>query len=201
MGNYGYARVSTTNQDLKAQKQSLIDAGINSKDIYSDKFTGTTTNRPQFNKLMTVLKAGDTLTVTKLDRLARNTKEALAVIEELLERDININVLNLGKIENTTVGRLIYTILLGVAEMERDMIVERTQEGKAFAKKNNPNFKEGRPKRELSSRYLKALELMQTNSIAQTAEITNISTATLKRIRKQYRDEVEAGTRADEFNL
>lgn len=201
MTNYGYARVSTTSQDLKVQKQVLIDAGIKTNNIYSDKWSGTTTDRPQFNKLMNELKDGDTLTITKLDRLARNTKEALSVIEDLLERNINITVLNLGRIENTTIGRLIYTILLGVAEMERNMIIERTQEGKFYAKKNNPNFKEGRPKRELSDRYLRAIEIMQTNSIAETSLITGISTATLSRIRKQYKDEVSSGKRKAEFNI
>lgn len=201
MNNYGYARVSTTSQDLKAQKQALIDAGVTTDSIYSDRWTGTTIDRPQFNALLEVLSDGDTLTITKIDRLARNTKEALSVIEDLLKRNINITVLNLGKIENTTIGRLIYTVLLGVAEMERDMIVERTQEGKAYAKRNNPNFKEGRPKRKLSDRYLKAIELMQNKSIADTAKITNISTATLKRIRKQYKDEVESGARKSEFNI
>ena len=201
MENYGYARVSTTAQDLKVQKQSIIDAGINEKNIYSDKWTGTTTDRPNFNNLMNKLNSGDTITITKLDRLARNTREALLIIEELLERDININVINMGKIENTTIGRLIYTVLLSVAEMERDMIIERTQEGKAYAKKNNPNFKEGRPKRQLSDRYLKAIEIMQTNSIAETSLITGISTATLKRIRKQYKEEVADGKRKNIYNI
>lgn len=198
---YGYARVSTIAQDLSTQKELLVNAGVAKTNIYSEKFTGTTIDRPQFKELLNKLKAGDTLTITKLDRLARNTREALSIIEQLLERDININVLNVGQIENTTVGKLIYTILLAVADMERDMIVERTQEGKAYAKKHNPNFKEGRPKRKLSDKYLKALELMQTNSISETALITSISTATLKRIRKQYKDEVASGERKNVYNI
>ena len=147
------------------------------------------------------LKSGDTLTITKLDRLARNTKEALSIIEQLLENDIAINVLNMGKIENTSIGKLIYTGLLRVAELERDMIVERTQEGKAYAKKHNPNFKEGRPRRKLNDRYLKAIEIMQTNSISETSTITGISVATLKRIRKQYKDEVARGERKAMYNI
>lgn len=201
MKTYGYARVSTVAQDLASQKELLIQAGVKKADIFAEKFTGTTTDRPQFKKLLEILEKGDTLTITKLDRLARNTKEALAIIEELLEKDITINVLNVGQIENTTVGRLIYTVLLAVADMERDMIVERTQEGKAYAKKHNPNYKEGRPRRELSDKYLKAIELMQTNSISETALITSISTATLKRIRKQYKEEVASGKRKSEFNI
>ena len=201
MTTYGYARVSTIAQDLASQKEQLLQAGVTKSNIYSEKFTGTTTDRPQFKKLLETLKSGDTLVITKLDRLARNTKEALSIIEKLLEKDININVLNVGQIENSAIGRLIYTVLLAVADMERDMILERTQEGKAYAKKNNPNFKEGRPKRKLSDKYLKALELMQTNSIAETSLITGISTATLKRIRKQYKDEVARGQRKDVYNI
>lgn len=198
---YGYARVSTIAQDLSTQKELLVNAGVAKTNIFSEKYTGTTTDRPQFKQLLDKLESGDTLTITKLDRLARNTKEALTIIETLLEQDITINVLNVGQIENTTVGRLIYTVLLAVADMERDMIIERTQEGKAYAKKHNPNFKEGRPKRQLSDKYLKAIELMQTNSIAETALITSISTATLKRIRKQYKDEVAEGLRVAKYNI
>ena len=107
----------------------------------------------------------------------------------------------MGKIENTSIGKLIYTVLLSVAELERDMILERTQEGKAYAKIHNPNFKKRRPKRKLSVRYLKAIDIMQTNSIAESATITGISVATLKRIRKQYKDEVSRGERKAEFQI
>lgn len=198
---YGYARVSTTAQDLSVQKEALINVGIEKSKIYSDKFTGIKTDRPEFNLLLEKLKPNDTLTITKLDRLARNTKEALSIIEKLLDNDVTINVLNIGKIENTSIGKLIYTILLSVAELERDMIIERTQEGKIYAKKNNPNYKEGRPKRKLSTRYLKAIELMQTNSISQTAIITGVSESTLKRIRKQYRYEVLNGIRKAKYDI
>ncbi|MBP2100467.1 DNA invertase Pin-like site-specific DNA recombinase [Enterococcus rivorum] len=102
------------------------------ENMYKEKFTGTKMNRPEFTKLLSVLKDNDIVVVTKLDRFARNTKEALEVIEPLLERNITIKVLNLGTIENTTIGRMIMRTILSVAEMERDMIVERTQEGNAF---------------------------------------------------------------------
>lgn len=184
---YGYARVSTTGQKLGDQREQLKASGV--EKIFAEKFTGTSTDRPKFNELLEVVKPGDTITVTKLDRLARNTREALAVIEDLLQRDININVLNLGTIENTSVGRMIYTILLSVAELERDMIVERTQAGKEYAKKHKPNYKEGRPKRKLTPQYLHALELLETHSYKETAVKTGISVATLARIKKQYQEE------------
>lgn len=139
------------------------------------------------------MEPGDTLTITKLDRLARNTREALHIIEGLMKRDIAINVLNLGQIENTSIGRLIYTILLSVAELERDMIVERTQEGKAYAKKHNPNFKEGRPKWRLTPQYIHAAELLLVDkkSYAEVEKMTNISKSTLQRIKRQYPEEKE----------
>lgn len=185
--NYGYARVSTTGQNLSEQKEQLAASGVDK--LYAEKFTGASTNRPQFQALLGIIEAGDTLTITKLDRLARNTREALGVIEELLNNNISINVLNIGKVENTSMGRLIYTILLSVAELERDMIIERTQEGKAYAKRNNPNFKEGRPRRKLTPRYLEAVRLLENHSYKETAARTGISTATLQRIKKQYKEE------------
>jgi len=186
---YGYARVSTQGQNLAEQKAKLKESGVDAKSIYAEKFTGTTTDRPQFNALMDVLKAGDTLTITKLDRLARNTREALDVIETLLNKDVAINVLNLGQIENTSIGRMIYTILLSVASLERDMIVERTQAGKAYAKKHKPNYKEGRPKRQLTPQYLHAIELLKTYTYKEVASKTGISESTLHRIKKQFEDE------------
>ena len=186
---YGYARVSTVGQDLTVQKKALKNSGVDAKSIYAEKYTGTTTDRPQFNALMAILKAGDTLTITKLDRLARNTREALDVIETLLDKDVTINVLNLGQIENTSIGRMIYTILLSVATLERDMIVERTQEGKAYAKKHKPNYREGRPKRKLTTHYLHAIELLKEHTYKEVASKTKSSESTLHRIKKQFDDE------------
>lgn len=188
---YGYARVSTTGQSLDDQIDKLIQSGVEPDNIYSEKMTGTKTDRPVFNKLLNLLEAGDTLVITKLDRLARNTREALGVIESLMEKDIAINVLNMGVIENTSIGKLIYTVLLSVAELERDMIVERTQSGKEYAKRTNPNYKEGRPKRVLTPKHLHALEVLETNSYSVTAEKTGLSVSTLQRIRRQREAELK----------
>ena len=100
---YGYARVSTTQQDLEAQIEGLEkeDCG----EIYSEKFTGTKTDRPIFNQLLQQLKEGDTLVVTKFDRLARNTVEGIEVIESLFDKGVRVHVLNVGLLENTTMGR------------------------------------------------------------------------------------------------
>ncbi len=119
--------------------------------IYFEKITGTKSNRPEFQKLLQEIQTGDTLVITKLDRFARSTQDALNTIKFLFEKGVKINVLNLGIIENTSTGRLIFTIFSAFADFERDLIVERTQEGKEIAKQR-PGFREGRPKNFHSSR-------------------------------------------------
>jgi DNA invertase Pin-like site-specific DNA recombinase len=140
---YGYARVSTTDQKLENQLEALKIAGTDK--IYQEKFTGTTTERPEFSKLLQQLNPDDTLIVTKLDHFARNTREALDIIQDLFNREIKVNILNMGLIDNTPTGQLIFTIFSAFAQFERDMIITRTQEGKAYAKRPDPHFREGRP--------------------------------------------------------
>src|SRR5699024_12136783 len=122
---YGYARVSTLHQDLQGQLQRLEQEGC--EKIYKDKFTGTKRDRPQFNELLEVLKEGDTLTVTKLDRFARSTADGISTIKDLFERGVKVHVLNMGLVEDTPTGRLILNVMLSFAEFERDMLVERTE--------------------------------------------------------------------------
>ncbi|MEK9199747.1 recombinase family protein [Ureibacillus sp. FSL E2-3493] len=179
---YGYARVSTMSQELESQLQALEAEGC--EVIYREHFTGTKTDRPKFNEVMDVLKAGDTLVVTKLDRLARNTKEGIEVIEALFERGVKVHVLNVGLLENTTMGRFFLTTLLAVAEMERNLIVERTQEGKAIAKQKD-DFREGRPPKYTKTQLDHAMKLKETHSFSQVADMTGISIATLKREAKK----------------
>lgn len=179
---YGYARVSTQAQDLESQIQALQNEGCS--EIISEKFTGTSTDRPQLNQLMNQLQKGDKLIVTKLDRLARNTKEGIELIEQLFNKDVKVHVLNVGLLENTNMGRFFLTTLLAVAEMERNMIVERTQEGKAIAKQN-PNYREGRKPTYTKARLDEAMKLKETHSFKQVEEKTGISMSTLKREAKK----------------
>ena len=179
----GYARVSTKTQakdgnSVEAQEEALRAAG--STLIYKDAFTGTTTERPEFDKLMVKIRPGDTLVVTKLDRIARSASEGSKMVQEMLNNDISVHVLNMGKMDNTPTGKLICQIMFAFAEFERDMIVERTQEGRAIARKN-PNFHEGRPKKYSKKQINHALELLETHSYSQVTELTGISKATLAR--------------------
>lgn len=180
---YGYARVSTLAQDLESQLQALSVEGATI--IYQEKFTGTKVDRPEFNKLLEQICEGDKLIVTKLDRLARNTKEGIEIIESLFEKNVKVHVLNVGLLENTTMGRFFLQTLLAVAEMERNLIIERTQEGKAIAKQRE-GFREGRPKKYTQYQLDEAMKLLDTMSFSQVEREmarrgTNISMSTLKR--------------------
>ena len=186
MAKYGYARVSTVAQDLESQIQSLESEGCTQ--IYKEKFTGTKADRPVFNEVMALLTDGDTLVVTKLDRLARNTKEGIDVVEALFERGVRVHVLNVGLLENTTMGRFFLTTLLAVAEMERNLIIERTQEGKAIAKQRE-DFREGRPKKFDKKHLDNAMLLLESNSYKEVEARTGISVATLAREKRKRKEQ------------
>ena len=183
---YGYSRVSTKSQakdgnSLEAQEAALKAAGA--QKIYSDAFTGTKSHRPELDKLLEVIQPGDTLIVTKLDRIARSASQGTELIEALLKKDIIVHILNIGIMDSTPTGKLIRNILFSFAEFERDMIVERTQEGKAIAKQN-PEFTEGRPKKYSRQQINHALDLLKNHSYRQVCQMTGISKSTLIRSKK-----------------
>ena len=184
---YGYGRVSTTGQardgnSLDVQETALKNAGA--QKIYSDTFTGTKNHRPELDKLMDLLQPGDTLIVSKLDRIARSASGGIELINSLLERDITVHVLNMGIMDNTPSGKLIRNVMLAFAEFERNMIVERTQEGKAIARKR-ADYREGRPKKYSRKQIEHALELLESHSYKQVEAMTGISKSTLIRAQKK----------------
>lgn len=170
---YGYARVSSKGQEmygnsLDDQERQLREAGCNV--VVHDSFTGTKMDRPAFSKLVAELKSGDRLVVTKLDRFARTTSGGIDMINELLNRGVSVHILNMGLIDNTPTGKLIVTILLAFAEFERNMIVERTQTGKAVAKANNPDWRVGRKEIEIDDKLFKELRKRQKKRELTVAE-------------------------------
>lgn len=185
---YGYARVSTKGQDrygngLDVQERALRENGA--ERLYCESFTGTRKHRPELDKLMVALKDGDTLVVTKLDRIARSARDGIEIIDDLLNRGVTINVLNMGKFDNTPTGRLIRTIFLAFAEFERDMIVQRTSEGKEVAR-SREGYREGRPEAALPE-FQKFLEKQKSGqmSVDECCEALGICRATwYNRVRK-----------------
>jgi len=146
MAKYGYGRVSSVGQQLDGnslpeQERQLREAGA--EEIVLECYTGTEVERPKFTPLLSKLKSGDTLYVTKLDRFAR-ASDAGKLIEELVNRGVTVNILNFGIANNTPTGKLMLNIIFAFAQYERDMIWERTQEGKMAARAKNPDYKEGR---------------------------------------------------------
>jgi DNA invertase Pin-like site-specific DNA recombinase len=131
----GYARVSTLDQDPQLQIDALVKAGVDLRDIFEDTMTGSTMKRPGFEAMMKDLEDGDVIYVWKLDRLGRSVREVLNTFHDLAQRNITIVVLTQpGMDTSTATGRLLVTIMAAVAEMERDLIKERTKAGLAASR-------------------------------------------------------------------
>ncbi len=187
---WGYARVSTSKQakfgnSLEEQIKLLKDAGA--EEIVTDDYTGTKIERPNFAKLIDTLTSGDKLIVTKLDRFARNAIDGSKVVRELVDRGVTVHILNMGIADNTPTGKLLVTIMLSFAEFERDMIVERTQAGKAIARANGQRV-DGRPKKFNDDKISLAMKLLdEGHSYKQVERETGISKSTLIRARRELK--------------
>ena len=139
---YGYARVSTDGQTLAAQDAALHAAGC--VKIFSEKASGAKTDRAELRKVVTRLGEGDVLMVTRLDRLARSTRDLLNTLDEITKRGAGFKSLADSWADTTTPhGRLMLTVLGGLAEFERELIKARTGEGRARAKAQGVHM--GRP--------------------------------------------------------
>ena len=181
---YGYARVSTVKQmrngnSIEDQVAKLKEHGA--QEIVTDSFTGTSMDRPNFTALLQRLQQGDTLIVTKLDRFARTAVEGGSIVKELHQRGVTINILNMGKADDTPMGNLMLHVMLAFAEFERDMIVERTQGGKDIARANGKRV-DGRPKKYKPEQIEHALKLLADgSSYTEVEKMTGISKSTLIR--------------------
>lgn len=184
---YGYARVSTAKQaregySLEDQSEKLRAAGA--AQVITDIYTGAKMDRPNLDKLLRQLVAGDTLIVCKLDRFARTAAEGATIIKGLMEKGVAVNVLNMGVADDTPMGHLLVNVLLAFAEFERDMIVERTQAGKAAARAQGVKV-DGRPNKFDAARIQHAMQLLDNgSSYTEVERATGISKSTLIRKRR-----------------
>ncbi len=187
---YGYARVSTRGQErdgngLDAQIAVLKQAGC--EKIYHDAYTGTKMDRPEFTKLIGMLKPGDRLVVAKLDRLARTVVGGADLIRKLMDEGVAIHVLNMGMLDNTPIGRMVANVMFAFAEFERDMIVERTNDGKRIAR-GHAGYKEGRKKKEVDENLFSELREKNKKGAASVTECCrelNISRGTWYNLLKE----------------
>lgn len=177
---YGYARVSTKGQARDGnslEHQTAVLKGAGAEKIFCDSFTGTKIDRPEFDKLKNSLVSGDKLIVTKLDRFARSAAQGSELIESLIQQGVTVHILNMGIMDNTPTGKLIRTIMLGFAEFERDMIVQRTQEGKEIARSKGLRV-DGRPEKVIPPDELQKFRKLQkdgTLTVNQCCEKLGIS--------------------------
>jgi DNA invertase Pin-like site-specific DNA recombinase len=186
---YGYARVSTTGQDLSAQVEALEAVGC--ERVFSDKESGTTDKRPALNRLRKALQPGDTVVVTKADRLFRSLRAMLDQFQAWDAEEITFECLDqptMSTTDRTASGKLVRSVMAAVAEFERDLILERTREGRERAKARGTRF--GGP-RKLSNKQIKhaAKLLDEGQSLREVADILKVDRQTVFRRVKAWRDE------------
>jgi DNA invertase Pin-like site-specific DNA recombinase len=176
---YGYARVSTDGQTLAAQDAALHAAGC--AKVYGEKQSGAKTDRPELAKLLRRLEPGDVLMVTRLDRLARSTRDLLNILHTLGERSIGFKSLADAWADTTTPhGRLLVTMLAGIAEFERELIKARTGEGRKRAQARGVRF--GRPPATAHQRQEALKRLAAGETQTDIARSYNVSHVTIGRL-------------------
>jgi DNA invertase Pin-like site-specific DNA recombinase len=180
MTTYGYARVSTNGQDLASQESELAAAGC--AKVFKEKVSGAKTDRAELAKLIRRLGPGDVVIVTRLDGLARSTRDLLNVLATVAERQAGFRSVKDAWADTTTPrGRLMLTVLGGLAEFERELILARTSDGRARAKARGVKF--GRPTALTAHQRTEALQRLACGDAqADVARTFNVSQATISRL-------------------
>lgn len=180
MKNYifGYARVSTEQQNLDRQIDALRKYGCDL--IYNEKMTGTKRNRPELSKLLDRITEGDTVVIESLSRLGRSTKDLIELTELFQAKGVRLISLKEQIDTSTSTGKLLFTLMSAIAQFERDTIADRTREGLRAARARGRTG--GRPKTNPDS-VRKALKLYHTGqySIKEIEEMTGVKKSTLYR--------------------
>lgn len=193
MASFGYARVSTGEQSLDRQNDELTAAGAEM--VYSEVGSGKKgAVRPQWDELLRSLRKGDTLMFTELSRLGRSTSQLSQLADDLSDRGISLRILNLGIDTGTPSGKLVYSIIAAVAEMERDLLIERTNSGLAASRARG---RKGGRKREFSPAAVRRAQDRYDQgelSVAEIARLAGVSRQTLYRYLVVTRDRDLAST-------
>lgn len=177
---YGYARVSADDQNLATQIDTLERDGIDK--LYQEKVTGTRTSSPALDDMLKVLRPGDTVKVARFFRLGRNTSHLISLIAQFEKDQIRFVALDLGVDTSTPAGRLVITIFAGLAQYQREELLEKTAHGRALAKAAGTHM--GRKKGPDPKQLAKVQHCLKAGmSVSQIVETTGISLATVKRYR------------------
>ena len=185
----GYARCSTTSQDLTAQRQQLAALGVSPDRVYLDKgLTGSSRARPGLDQALAAVRAGDTFTVTKLDRLARSVPDALDILTQLSERGVTFALGNSAYDWNDPFARMFLQILAVIAEFEAALIHQRTREGMAIARDRGKL--RGKPPKltPVQAREVRRMHASGDYPITEIAELFNFSRPTIYRLLQRTRD-------------
>jgi DNA invertase Pin-like site-specific DNA recombinase len=175
----GYARVSSTDQNLDRQIDQLQQAGC--EQILKEKITGMKKDRPELQRLLSILRQDDIIIISDLTRLSRSTKDLFALAEEIHKKGADIKSLKESWLDTTTAqGKLMFTIFAGISQFERDLISQRTKEGLAAARARGR--KGGRPKK-LAAKITLAVKMYGSKdyTVAQITETTGIGRSTFYR--------------------
>lgn len=175
---FGYARVSTEQQNLDRQLDMLTQYGVDY--IFNEKMTGTKRDRPELNKLLDRLMAGDMIVVESLSRLGRSTKDLIELVELFEKKQVHLVSLKEQIDTSTPAGKLLFTLMSAIAQFERDVIAERTREGLNAARARGRIG--GRP-RTNEQKVRQAVKLYQTGqySVREIEELTGVKKSTLYR--------------------
>ncbi|PTV70259.1 recombinase family protein [Agrobacterium pusense] len=174
----GYARVSTSGQDTSQQRAELTAVGCSR--IYSENISGANRDRPELQKMLDHIRAGDVVIVTRLDRLARSTTDLLHIGERISEAGAGLKSLAEPWADTTTpAGKMILTIFAALADFERSLINDRTSSGRAAAKARGVKF--GPPPALTPEQIAHARELMETKSVTEIAKLLGVHRATIYR--------------------
>lgn len=179
----GYARVSTEDQNLDRQIDALAKAGVDKRNIYQEKITGTKRNRPILQKMLDELQPGDIVVIPDLTRLGRSTKDLLEIIQTIKEKNASIKSLKDTWLDTTAdnpYSNFLLVVMSGLAQLERDLISQRTKEGLAAAKARGR--KGGRPNKRNDKSDIVKLLYDKGYKIKDIVEKTGLSRATIYRI-------------------
>jgi len=179
----GYGRVSTLDQNLEAQADALTNAGADK--VFIEKITGTKASRPELDRLREQMREGDTLVVTRLDRLGRSTKDLLSIASELEEKGVELEVLEQNINTKTPEGKLFFTMIAAMAEFEHSLMVARTKDGLAAARARG-RLGGRKPKlTEVQRKLVKKLYDERKHTVREIAGMFNITPPTVYRAMSQ----------------
>lgn len=179
---FGYARVSTLDQNLDTQLDALQKAGCD--EIFQDKITGISTSRPALDTMLAQLRSGDTVMVARFFRLGRSRDHLISMLGEFARKGIHFKALDLGVDSGTPAGKLVLQIFSALAEYDRESILEKTRAGQLLAKVKGKHI--GRPAGLDAEKFAKVKKALERGlSVAETVSLTGISMSSVKRYRKQ----------------